>query len=87
MIAQLYQKHKENLGTRETERKGGVFRKCLLDDRNHALEMEKDGRVVVAHSVSATAVRSTSPSIVDFRINGTLQTGAVGNRTYRSPVW
>lgn len=38
MIAQSYQKHKENLGTGETERKGGVFRKCLLDDRNHALE-------------------------------------------------
>ena len=25
--------------------------------------------------------------IVDHRISETLQTGAVGNRTYRSPAW
>ena len=30
---------------------------------------------------------ATCVIIVDFRINGTLQTGAVENRTYRSPVW
>ena len=55
-----------------------VFRLCFSLIRNH------DRSVLFSFSASTPVDRwGVEGFIVDFRINGTLQTGAVENRTYR----